>query len=411
MRSVLVAILIWSGLAAAAQVTKPSDFGDLPDCWPYSKPWRITICNCSGSYGPRLSGDGIYKQGSDPCKAAFYQGLLDAGGNGTIAVEPVAGLSTYPEGFRNGVRSSKASGGPGYVVRPIVSLADIFAEQARSANFSKGNSFLDEFVGVWSSGADLYYFDGQKLIALTDVRGVEREILRGPAPSPKRTYPAGTTVMHVSDRVSDGFIGHWLFENQIWGRVRAELIHVGYLYVRPQGEWGAHGGLGISLFFESNTRVESLSTIYPDAFQLYTPLSANDNSLAPDETTFPSSRTAELEAIAKYYADQAALSQAYVNTLDSVILGATVVHTGLGHIATATGAAFCGGAPVCGQLTGGVYSLSSALTFLLFGQEDEAANSAVGVITGLAGPVGDAVGLGLDFHSIGTAIQNVLDQD
>ena len=247
------------GTPSAALAQSGPNLDEVPRCWLHSKPWRITLCKCDGeNLGIILRGDGIYKQESSPCKAAVHAGVLGAGEEGIIAIEPHPGFESYMGSFRNDIKSHDGPGGPGYVVRPVQSNMDVEAEITRSAGFPRDGELLLELSGVWAKASGRYYFDGSRLIALTPVAGVDRARKGGYDPAPLRIFPAGTVVFYLSNGTSEKFVGHWLFENRFWGRVEGRLVHDGFLSLIPKGEFGQFGGLPIALFSKPYAAKESV---------------------------------------------------------------------------------------------------------------------------------------------------------
>ncbi len=263
-------------------------------CGNYSHPWRVTVCECSGSTDGRLYGDGIYKMGSNPCKAAAHSGLLDIDGNGTIAVEPHADLSAFPASERNGIRSREARGGPAFVIRPVRTEQDVERERHRSAEEIPRPTNIAELAGFWKAGNLKYYFTGSELINLQKVDGVRA--FRHPRASTAtwRVFPPGTVLMKVTSGTEEHFVGYWLFEDRFWGRVEGEMISPSrFIDIDEVSEDGRMRRGAISLHRDDSLTVDEAMNQYPLAFanaHIVSPLAAS-NSLNRADATRSSSPT------------------------------------------------------------------------------------------------------------------------
>ncbi|WP_256368759.1 LCCL domain-containing protein [Ruegeria sp. HKCCD6228] len=253
--------------ASAQQGSNALQSGTYDWCGNYSHPWRVTVCECSGSTDGRLYGDGIYKRGSNPCKAAAHSGLLDAEGKGTIAVEPHTGLSAFPASERNGIRSREARGGPAFVIRPVRTEQDVESERHRSAAKISGSANIAELAGFWKEGNFRYYFTGSTLINLQEVDGVRA--FRHPRANTAtwRVFPPGTALMQVTGGTEEHFVGYWLFEDLFWGRVEGEMISPShFIDIDEVSEDGRMRRGAISLHRDNSLTFGEALNQYPEAF-------------------------------------------------------------------------------------------------------------------------------------------------
>ncbi|WP_170790260.1 LCCL domain-containing protein [Ruegeria lacuscaerulensis] len=256
------------------------------DCWQYRYPWRVTVCECSGNTDGQLYGDRIYKQGSNPCSAAAHSGLLDPEGNGTIAIEPHTGLQEYRSSERNGIRSSEATGGPAYEIRPVTTEEDVERERQRSAAEVVDSASIPELVGLWKEGDDKYFFTGSKLINLEALRGVQA--FRHPRANSTtwRVFEPGTVVMRVSSGTADHFVGYWLFEDRFWGRVEGKVVFPSrFIHINEFSADGRFRRRAASLHRDDSLSVD-------DALRQYAKAFAN-SGISPTETPHSSDELAE----------------------------------------------------------------------------------------------------------------------
>ncbi len=224
LRNCVVAFCLFAS-AVSGETVSPLHPDYIDSCFLSRMPWRVSICKCepnSRSLG-WVVGDTIYKQGSDPCKAAIHNGTIQRDLGGVIAVKPNIGSSIYEGTAKNGVRTHSSVGGPGYTVSLISSVTDLDRIREESANQVGPLAYFPNLIGVWSDGEDDYYFDGSRMIALSSVRGRVGQINTNKE-GYLGTFPPGAILFRASEKISKGILGHWLFEDQIWGNVVAEIV-------------------------------------------------------------------------------------------------------------------------------------------------------------------------------------------